>query len=414
MWRNRDGQVGVTNGTVSCEHALRVLYISSVDPTSPTGPGGNEREFLLSLQQHPGLVGRGVVASLRQQDDDVQAVVRRQARPYESTGSLSFFAHQLSLVRAALAEVDDFRPHLLVFRASVLPWAQLWIARSSGLRYVVKTLGAGVFEGVDRAVAFRSRVLSRVNVALLRKLASGASYVDVCTPELAKYVSARLSMPVTSFDIVPNTTNVQRFRPLDVTRLRSALGLEARGPIIGLVGGRPWDQGGMQIIGLLPELVSEYPAVTAVIVGAGEGLASLKVEAHRTGVADRVVFTGRVPYDQVALYINLFDVCVSMDLAARITAIGNSSQKVRQYVACGKPVVVNGNGNAFLCDEALGSLVKNSDEFRGAIRQWIALDDVEKASHAEQAIGYANRVLCSDVALSHRLKAWMRAIPSIP
>jgi glycosyltransferase involved in cell wall biosynthesis len=59
------------------------------------------------------------------------------------------------------------------------------------------------------------------------------------------------------------------------------------------------------------------------------------------GLSDKFTFTGRLPYEQVPLYINAADVCVAPFIKERNSKIGLSALKTYEYLACGKPIVAS-------------------------------------------------------------------------
>ena len=54
--------------------------------------------------------------------------------------------------------------------------------------------------------------------------------------------------------------------------------------------------------------------------------------AAKTGVSDKFIFTGAVPYEEVPKYINSSDVCVAPFVRARNERIGLSPLKNYEYV----------------------------------------------------------------------------------
>jgi glycosyltransferase involved in cell wall biosynthesis len=112
------------------------------------------------------------------------------------------------------------------------------------------------------------------------------------------------------------------------------------------------------------------------------------------------------------LYINAFDIGISLDTTERLRSIGNSSQKVRQYVACGKPVVSGTGGNSFLEQEGLGFIVDPEDigQIAGVIVNWLSLSDDEKKAYSKRAVHYAQRNLSVRRALDDRFDFWNRRL----
>ncbi len=64
--------------------------------------------------------------------------------------------------------------------------------------------------------------------------------------------------------------------------------------------------------------------------------------ASKLELSDKFTFTGRIPYEQVPLYINAADVCVAPFINERNSKIGLSALKTYEYLACGKPIVASG------------------------------------------------------------------------
>ena len=143
-------------------------------------------------------------------------------------------------------------------------------------------------------------------------------------------------------------------------------------------------------------------------------MGDLKKEAERLGVQDHFVFTGVIPYDAVPRYINAFDVAIAFDKAEILNSIGNSNQKIRQYIASGKPVITNPNGNEFITQNQLGSIVDPTDldAFMVALRRWFSLTESEKISFAKKAAEYAQEHLSIMRKLEQRLDFCNRSLES--
>jgi glycosyltransferase involved in cell wall biosynthesis len=162
------------------------------------------------------------------------------------------------------------------------------------------------------------------------------------------------------------------------------------------------------MIAMAPKLLSQYPSLGIVIVGGGNGLDKLRKQADELGIAEHCILPGSVPYEQVPYFVNAFDVGISFDISTRLTNIGNSSQKVRQYIACGKPVVSGIGGNLFLEQESLGTIVDPDDieQITNAVNKWLSLPAREKEAHCHKAANYARKHLSINEALKDRLEFW--------
>jgi glycosyltransferase involved in cell wall biosynthesis len=162
------------------------------------------------------------------------------------------------------------------------------------------------------------------------------------------------------------------------------------------------------MIKLASSLLPRYPNLRIVIVGGGSGLDQLQRQAHKLGVAEHCIFPGQVPYERVPYYINAFDVGISIDTSERVDNFGNSSQKIRQYIACGKPVVSSYGGNLFLEKEKLGSIINPDDteQMAQVVDAWLSMSASDRNAHSRKAVDYAQKNLSVNKALNDRIEFW--------
>lgn len=106
---------------------------------------------------------------------------------------------------------------------------------------------------------------------------------------------------------------------------------------------------------VLAELKTSFPQLTLIMVGPDKGDGSLQQTqalAQELGVADRVRFEGRVPKDEIALWIN------SGDLFLNTSTIDNTPVTVLEAMACGACVVTTEVGGIpYLCDHRADAML---------------------------------------------------------
>jgi L-malate glycosyltransferase len=85
-------------------------------------------------------------------------------------------------------------------------------------------------------------------------------------------------------------------------------------------------------------LASQYPKLKLLIIGEGSSEAELRALAKQTGYIERIVFTGRVPFNKMNDYYNMIDVLVNI---SQYESFGVS---VIEAMSCGKPVIVSDTG----------------------------------------------------------------------
>ena len=101
--------------------------------------------------------------------------------------------------------------------------------------------------------------------------------------------------------------------------LGRALGIEPDAPIIGYIGSFYDYEGVDDLIAAMPLLRQFHPNARLLLVGAGEMDSAWRAAAANLPEPDAVIFTGRVPHDEVERYYSLIDVLAYPRKASRLT-----------------------------------------------------------------------------------------------
>ncbi len=127
------------------------------------------------------------------------------------------------------------------------------------------------------------------------------------------------------------------------------------------------------------------------------------------------MFKGIVDYEDLPFYINCMDVGISLDKDERIEFIGNASQKIRQYLACGVPVICPEGTNERIIAEGLGIGIppNNLDHFFSAICFWFDKSREEREGIALESHQFAKNNLSTKITFEQRYLAWQRAMERI-
>jgi phosphatidylinositol alpha-1,6-mannosyltransferase len=148
-------------------------------------------------------------------------------------------------------------------------------------------------------------------------------------------------------EVLPSGIDTGRFHPAvndAVVRERHALG---GAPVICCVSRLVPRKGQDLLIKALPGIARRVPDVRLLIVGVGPYEASLRTLAARTGVADRVVFAGAAPYEELAAYFRAGDVFA---MPCRLRWFGFDVEALGavflQGAAVGRPVIAGDSGGA--------------------------------------------------------------------
>lgn len=389
----------------------KIVYATQIDISLPNGPGVNEREFVSALSRMYGERARFVIA-----EPSDRSVLREitNVRTFASPRfrAMHIFA-ELSFLRALLAECNECRPDLVVARSGALPFALLALPRLTKVPLALKTYGEATLKylcdqpGLKGWIARRIR---RLNMVLADRLLESALAVDCCTEQLVRRnIAHHPSVDPSKFFHVDNATNVDRFRPEPVGDARATLGLERFSHLIGYAGGVPWERGAIEMINGVALLGQRFPRLGCVVIGgSGQPLEELKRLAAGLGVADRCLMLGQIPYEQVPRWIRAFDIGVALDLDERMNYVGSSNQKIRQYLASGKPVIATAGANLFLEAEGLGLTVKRGDyrEVARIIEVLLLRPPALVEADAVRARNYALRELSIESAIQKRVARW--------
>ncbi|MGO4230360.1 glycosyltransferase [Arthrobacter sp. YAF34] len=126
--------------------------------------------------------------------------------------------------------------------------------------------------------------------------------------------------------------------PMDAVTARRELGLPEDGQYIGTVSSLVAYEGLDDLVRAFELLAPKFPQLRLLIVGDGVSGPALREQVRSLGLADRTIFTGRVPREQTALYHQSLDVFVvprkDLDVTRAVTPL-----KPVEALASARPVV---------------------------------------------------------------------------
>ena len=162
-----------------------------------------------------------------------------------------------------------------------------------------------------------------------------ADLVACVSAEVAREVQRR-GVPVERVIVTPNGVDTLRFRPKPEGRqIRRTLRLEDRF-VVGWAGSFRAFHGLELALHALAELRSSKPPISLLLLGDGQERAALELRAKTEGL-DNVVFAGSVPYERMPDYLSACD--AGLVLSPPNGAFHFSPVKLREYMACGLPVI---------------------------------------------------------------------------
>ncbi|EID53153.1 glycosyltransferase family 4 protein [Saccharomonospora xinjiangensis] len=171
--------------------------------------------------------------------------------------------------------------------------------------------------------------------------------------------------PLAGLEHLPSGVDPQLFRPDDAARseLRKRYGLSDR-PTVVCVSRLVPRKGQDMLVRALPELRRRVPGAVLLLVGGGPYRGALTELAEQCGVADHVVFTGSVPWEELPAHYTAGDVFA---MPARTRGKGLDVEGLGivylEASATGLPVVAGDSGGApeTVLDEVTGHVVNGRE-----------------------------------------------------
>lgn len=384
-----------------------LLYISSFDVSLPNGPGINEIQFILAAANEYGAAARFVIPQPSRALPDGFPHDRTVILPrLHRRSPLSWLRHIRAKTRVGLRLLKELNPDYVVFRMSLLPLAEARIARGARAAFV-KTAGDGIFPYFRERLMWRVLLLP-VQKALYGRVLRSVRAVDVVSEihrDSLVSVYTEMRNRVVVFD---NAADTEIFRPTDGAATRRAVGLERHRHLIGYVGNVAHLRGGRELLECWAHIEQRDEVGLVIVSGDQAGIKDLRALAESLGIADRLTVLGPIPFSLVPEHIGMLDIGVSFR-----DDDGCSELKVRQYLACGLPVIASAQVNAFIEGAGIGKLVPRDDP--AAIGQAISDILAGRACADRQAIrNYALAHLGYGAALTERRRFWRSKASSTP
>lgn len=176
---------------------------------------------------------------------------------------------------------------------------------------------AAVDHGTSSNGGIRYRLTRALETYVFRK----ADAVTTICQGLKSDMSVR-GIAADKITVIPNAVNIENFRMDGVPDpdRRIQLGLDGK-TVLGFIGSFYAYEGLELLVSTLPAILEKAPDTRLLLVGGGPQDAAIKRLVDELGLTDCVVFTGRVPHDDVAQYYELVDIFLYPRLSMRLTEL---------------------------------------------------------------------------------------------
>ncbi|CAH1747212.1 PEP-CTERM/exosortase 1-associated glycosyltransferase, Daro_2409 family protein [Thauera humireducens] len=307
--------------------------------------------------------------------------------------------NELRLMRATEARLEqlarELKPDVLHAHSPVLnAIPAIRVGKRLGIPVVYEIRAFWEDAAVDHGTTAEGSLRYRATRAMETWALKRVDHAFTICEGLRADIVAR-GIPSTKVTVIPNAVDVEGFQLSGEADpgLRRQLGLEGC-TTVGFVGSFYAYEGLDLLLDAFTALFQKRPDLRLLLVGGGPQEGNLKAQAQQLGIADKIVFTGRVPHSEVSRYYDQIDLLAYPRHSMRLTELV-TPLKPLEAMAQGRLFVASdvGGHKELICDGETGKLFNagSADALASAI------DDM--LDHREQwpAMRKAGRHFVEDV-----------------
>lgn len=256
--------------------------------------------------------------------------------------------------------IPDIRPDILhAHSPSLNGQATVRAGKHFGIPVVYEIRAFWEDAAVDHGTSKEWGLRYRLTRALETSVIKHASAVTTICEGLRTEILSR-GVASEKVTVIPNAVDIERFNvgtePDEI--LKNSLGLRDK-RVIGFIGSFYAYEGLPLLIEALPEILKKESNIKLLLVGGGPDESRIRQLIEELRIKNHVVFTGRVPHDQVQRYYDLVDIFVYPRYLMRLTELV-TPLKPLEALAQGKLVVASdvGGHRELIQDNVTGLLFK--------------------------------------------------------
>ncbi|MBW2076844.1 MAG: hypothetical protein DRG87_05665 [Deltaproteobacteria bacterium] len=372
---------------------MKILYLCSADLSGTSGSLGSVRHIM------------EVSENLYRLGNEVRLIVPGYARyPHPTPVRIAYVPIiPLRFLRTLIYELFSpffimvqlvfWRPHVVYWRQAYLTVFPALLSRLLGKAIITEVNGLTIDEVESEPL---SRLRKRVILAFESLNYRASSHLICVAPGIRDRILEHYRLPRVRVSVILNGVNSDRMPVMDPKEARRKIGLNQDLQVVGFVGHFfPWD-GIEYLIEAASRITEETEDVRFLIVGHGLWGEHLPELVRQKSLEEYFIFTGKVPWEKLYLYVNAFDVATAPYSRAINFQSGRSSLKILEYFACKKPVVASRTGVipeiVDLEKRGLGITVKPEDA--SALAESILRllrDDVLRRNMGDEGRNYVER-----------------------
>lgn len=255
-----------------------------------------------------------------------------------------------------------FRPNMIYFRFSPPVFLYLLFIKIFKILSFVSNVIIEFDDWLPEQRAIQGENPFKVNI--IKNLQIGTARLSDYIRVVSKGIKRKLlanGVNEKKIKVIGNGTDINHFIPVDRKEAKKRLGLNSNFLYVGFIGNFAIWQGLDYLIKAIPAVLKGNNNTRFILVGDGPQMPKIQKEIAKFKDKE-VLLTGRVSYKEAVKYINAFDIGVAPFIKERNTSIGLSPLKIKDYAACGVPIVASRiEGLEIVEEENIGVLVPPDD-----------------------------------------------------
>ena len=256
-----------------------------------------------------------------------------------------------SLARRIDAIVAQVKPDILHAHSPALNGlAAIKVATKYDLPVVYEIRAFWEDAAVDHGTCKEWGIRYRITRALETYVVKRANAVTTICEGLRNEIIER-GISSDKVTVIPNAVNIEHFK-MGVgpdKALLEHLGLQDS-CVLGFIGSFYAYEGLLLLLRALPEILKKNQNVKVLLVGGGPQEDVLKQTAAQLNIADKVVFTGRVPHERVQQYYDLVNIFVYPRTSMRLTELVTPLKPLEAMAHAGVVLASNIGGHRELIE----------------------------------------------------------------
>ena len=257
-------------------------------------------------------------------------------RDYSMGSSWHKLTFDAMLLVRSLLECRENPPHLIHAFLHEGAWIGSFLSRILHVPLVFDYQGSLTGEMGDHGFLRRNSVLYKTLQRLEVHINNLPDAIITSSAHAAQLLRSDLGCRCPVIRTVPDCVDTTRFRPMPadwVGARRQELGLTNTGCVVAYLGKLADYQGTDLLLDAAAQLCATHPALHFLVMGYPH-VWEYREKAANLGLAGRITFTGRIPYEQAAEYLALADIAVAPKISET-----ESNGKLLNYMAVGLPTV---------------------------------------------------------------------------